>query len=221
MPLGSAWCRSPGRPPQTPSGASDQTPISANSSTIASSSVSMRAKREQHGGDRIADVGRGDVGGDLRRQRRRGLGQREHAERERRRDGQRQRPRRPHACRRRGRSARAARFGAAQPRRGADQQRAGQAAADRRFGQRHVDAVQLHPDQRQQQAVGDEAGDGGEGVARDDGPQPPARRSAAPTTDVERPSIMRAGPGAARARAISCDARGAGQQHEQPDAAPA
>ena len=69
-------------------------------------------------------------------------------------------------------------FGAAQARRRADQQRAGQAAADRGFGQRHVDAVQLHPGQRQQQAIGDEADDRGERVAREHRPERQRRGSA-------------------------------------------
>ncbi len=41
MPSGSATCLTPGRPPHARSGASDHTPISANTSTIASSSVSI------------------------------------------------------------------------------------------------------------------------------------------------------------------------------------
>jgi hypothetical protein len=44
------------------------------------------AKREQHGGNRIADACRSDVGFNLRRERGRGVGQHEDADREGRRD---------------------------------------------------------------------------------------------------------------------------------------
>ena len=58
----------------------------------------------------------------------------------------------------------------AQPARGADQQGAGEAAADRRLRQRHIRRGETHPDQRQQQPVGHEANHRREGVAHGDNP---------------------------------------------------
>ena len=58
----------------------------------------------------------------------------------------------------------------AQAGRRAEQQRAGQAAADRGLRQRHVGGTETHPDEREQQPVGDEADDRGEGLARGDRP---------------------------------------------------
>ena len=57
-----------------------------------------------------------------------------------------------------------------QARRRAEQQRAGQAAADRGLGQCHVRGAETHPHECEQQAVGDEAGDRGEGLASGDRP---------------------------------------------------
>ena len=95
-------------------------------------------------------------------------------------------------------------FRVAQARGGADQQRAGQAAADRGLGQRHVDAVEPHPHQRQQQAIGKEAGHRGERArattiqsAERDDQQRERRRPA---------DIMVASRRRRCARAISCDA---------------
>ena len=65
-----------------------------------------------------------------------------------------------------GHSAATAASVAAQAHRGADQQHARHAAADRRLGQRDVDCEQANPDQRHQQPVGDVADDRGEGLAR-------------------------------------------------------
>ena len=136
-----------------------------------------RAEREQHGGDRIADAGRrrcwrrprgASVGAGSGSVSTQSASVAVTAAATSGGDDARQRAR-PLGARRG--------FGAAQARRRADQQRAGQAAADGGLGQRHVDAVQLHPDQRQQQAVGDEADDRGERVARERSSRPPAPRS--------------------------------------------
>ena len=121
MPFGSACCSSPGRPPQARSGASDQTPISANSSTIASSRVSIARNASSTAviglptsvTAMLATTSGASVGA--------GSGKREHADRERAGDGGGQ------ACgepARRGAGTFGARrgFGAAQPRGGTDQQ---------------------------------------------------------------------------------------------------
>ena len=137
--------RSPGRPPQARSGASDQTPISAMTSTIASSSVSIARNASSTRGDRVADPGGGACWrATSRRERRRRIGQRSTQSRERGRDrsGTAARPARVRHLRRCAHAA-ALRCRAAAPR--TDQQRAGQPAADCRFGQRHVDAGQAAP----------------------------------------------------------------------------
>ena len=134
------------------------------------------AKGHQHVGDRIAETGRRGVLGGRRRERGRGIGQEQHGGRERRRD-RRGEHRGQQAQDRAGtfRPPPASSLGAQAGRR-AEQQRAGQAAADRRLGQRHVGGIEAHPHEREQQAVGDEADDRREGLARGD--RPDRRRSA-------------------------------------------
>ena len=167
--VGAAGSR-PGRPPQQRSGASDQTPTSANSSTMASSRVSIARNASS-----TAVIGLPTLG-------RRRCSARPRAPAWVRDQAVRARTSasatvtaadRPAASQRvaaLGVSRARRGFGAAQPGRGTDQQDAGQATADGRFGQRDIDTVQLHPGQRQQQPVGDEADDRGKRFARDDRP---------------------------------------------------
>ena len=107
----------------------------------------------------------------LRREARRRLGQQQHHRREPGRDQRAQRPSRDAQG-----NARPLGLGAphSPPRsraHGGDQEPTGQAAADRRLGQRHIGGGEPHPDDRQQQPVGDKTDDGGECVARGDRPQ--------------------------------------------------
>ena len=62
------------------------------------------------------------------------------------------------------------RLGRAQPGARTEQQPPGHSAAERGLGQRDIGCRKTHPDQREQQAVGDKADNRGEGVARGNGP---------------------------------------------------
>ena len=151
------------------------------------------------------------------RERRRRMGQGEHAGRERRRDRRRQRRSR-RGARRSGPLGRRPRLGDPQAGRRTEQQDAGQAAADGGLGERHVDGVEAHPDERQQQAVGDESDDRGEGVAGDDRPDGDGQDQHRQTHVDRWHHVRRRRLVAPRGARDELGDRGAGQQDQQPDA---
>src|SRR6202044_3500971 len=124
---------------------------------------------DQNGRDRIAEASLGQVLHRLRRQRRALIGQQQHD------GGERQSDKRAKSSRE---NARGTAQGfllrpalrCAQPRGGPDEQNAGDAAADRRLRQRHVNRKQAYPDERQQQSVDDIANRSREGPGRENGP---------------------------------------------------
>ena len=177
-----------------------------------------RAVGHQHGGDRIADAGRrrGAPQPPVR-----GSAPARAATARVRQDRQTPARHSAPAATRSDRPGRSAAVRAPVGRRRADaamSRAAGHAAADRRLGQRHIDGGEADPDEGQQQTVGDEADDGGEGWrARRRSTRPrraPARARPASRANADGHACWPAAPN--RPGDQLGDGR-AGQQDQQPD----
>ena len=128
-----------------------------------------RAEGDQDGGDRIAKTGLRQALHRLRGQRRTLVGQQQHDGRQRRGDKQAKTGREQSRQSGQGFLGGGC-LGAPQARGGADEQDARDAAADRRFRQRHIDREQANPDKRKQEPIDDVADRGRERPRREYGP---------------------------------------------------
>ena len=114
---------------------------------------------DEDGVHRVSKAGRCEIRDGFGSERRRRVGQRQDAERERRRDGSAEN-RRKDALQCAGPAGGGLRFGLAQASGSADEQCSRHAAADRRFRQRHIDCGKAHPHEREQHSEGNECDDG-------------------------------------------------------------
>ncbi len=99
----------------------------------------------------------------------------------------------------------------------AQQQDAGGAAPDSGLGQRHVHRREAHPDQRQQQPIGDKAYDGGETLPRRDDPAGDGQHQHGQNGVEREDRHSCAGPSAQRRTGNELCHRRSGQLGEQPD----